>query len=121
MSGGERRRLFVARALAQEADVLILDEPFSGVDASAQSNLMDVLEALNHEGITLILSTHDLSLAFHRFHKVLALRRRMIAYGPAAAVYIPDTLTQLYGGRLATWDDGQQMMVFVDDHTCDDC
>jgi ABC-type Mn2+/Zn2+ transport system ATPase subunit len=121
LSGGQRRRVFIARALVQAADILILDEPFSGVDTNAQSNLMDTLERLNRDGITVILSTHDLNLAFQRFDKVMALRQRLIAYGAPDAVYTPDTLAQLYGGRLATWDDGRQVTVFLDDHNCDDC
>lgn len=118
LSGGQRRRVFIARALAQEADTLLLDEPFSGVDASAQASIMDVLDALNADGLTIVLSTHDLGLAFRRFDRVLALRGRVIAYDTPAVVYRPEVLTQLYGGRLATWDDGQQVFVFVDDHNC---
>lgn len=121
LSGGQRRRVFIARALAQQADTLILDEPFSGVDASAQSSLMEVLESLNRDGMTIILSTHDLGLAFNRFDRVLAINTTLIADGPAESIYRPDILGKLYGGRLATWDDGRQVMVFVDDHRCDEC
>lgn len=121
LSGGQRRRAFIARALAQQADILILDEPFSGVDAHAQASLMDVLESLNRDGMTVILSTHDLGLAFNRFDRVLAINTTLIADGRAEMVYTPDVLGQLYGGRLATWDDGRQVMVFVDDHHCEAC
>jgi ABC-type Mn2+/Zn2+ transport system ATPase subunit len=118
LSGGQRRRVFIARALAQEASLLLLDEPFSGIDASAQDGLLAVLEALNRDGLTILLTTHDLGLAFSRFDRVLALRRRLIACGTAAEVYQPDVLRALYGGRLATWDDARGMMVFVDDPCC---
>ncbi len=121
LSGGQRRRVFVARALAQEANVLVLDEPFSGVDAGAQADLMDVLDGLNREEITILLSTHDLGLAFNRFDKVMALNRQMIAYGTRDVVYKGDVLARLYGGRVATWQEGGQMMLFVDDHHCEDC
>ncbi|MCB9451326.1 MAG: metal ABC transporter ATP-binding protein [Anaerolineaceae bacterium] len=121
LSGGQRRRAFIARALAQQADTLVLDEPFSGVDAHAQSSLMDVLESLNQEGMTIILSTHDLGLAFSRFDRVLAINTTLIADGEAKAVYTPEVLGQLYGGQLATWDNGRQVMVFVDDHHCEEC
>lgn len=121
LSGGQRRRAFIARALAQEARLLLLDEPFSGVDASAQDSLMHTLDSLNSEGLTIVLSTHDLGLAFNRFDKVMALNHQMIAYGTPAEVYRPDVLAGLYGGRFATWRDGDQTMLFVDDHTCDDC
>jgi manganese/zinc/iron transport system ATP- binding protein len=118
LSGGQKRRVFIARALAQEAKILLLDEPFSGVDASAQASLMDVLDSLNHDGMTIILCTHDLGLAFSRFDKVMALHREVIAYGTAQEVYQPDVLAKLYGGQLATWQDGHQVMLFVDDHHC---
>jgi ABC-type Mn2+/Zn2+ transport system ATPase subunit len=120
LSGGQRRRVFIARALAQEASLLLLDEPFSGVDASAQASLMDVLDSLNHDGLTILLCTHDLSLAFNRFDKVLALRRQLIAFGAPSEVYHPEILAQLYGGQITTWQDSQQTMLFVDDHHCDE-
>lgn len=121
LSGGQRRRVFIARALAQQANVLLLDEPFSGVDTATQSSLMDTLDELNRDGLTILLSTHDLGLAFRRFERVLALNRQLVAYGPAAEVYQPAVLARLYGGQLATWQDGHQVMVFVDDHHCADC
>ena len=118
LSGGQRRRVFIARTLAQSADVLILDEPFSGVDASAQAEIMAVLDRLHADGLTIVLCTHDLGLAFNRFDKVLALNRHRIAYGPPDEVYTPQVLSQLYGGRLTTIQDGEQVTVFVDDHHC---
>ena len=118
LSGGQRRRVFVARALAQAADVLILDEPFSGVDASAQAEMMAVLDGLHADGLTILLCTHDLNLAFHRFDRVLALKETVIADGPPDAIYTRDVLAQLYGGRLATMQDGAELTVFVDDHDC---
>jgi ABC-type Mn2+/Zn2+ transport system ATPase subunit len=121
LSGGQRRRVFIARALAQQADILILDEPFSGVDASAQADLLNVLDALNRDGLTILLSTHDLDLAFHRFDRVMALQRRLIAFGTPQEVYTPEMLTRLYGRQILVWKDGQPLSVFVDEHGCADC
>jgi ABC-type Mn2+/Zn2+ transport system ATPase subunit len=121
LSGGQRRRVFVARALAQNADILLLDEPFSGVDVSAQAELMNVLDRLNVEGLTILLSTHDLDLAFHRFSRVLALRKRLIAFGTPQEVYQTEVLAQLYGKRLVAWHDGDPVSVFMDEHGCADC
>jgi ABC-type Mn2+/Zn2+ transport system ATPase subunit len=118
LSGGQRRRAFIARALAQEAEILILDEPFSGVDASAQAEMMDVLDGLRRDGMTILLSTHDLGLAFRRFDRVLAMRYHLIAYGTPAEVYTPEVLAQVYGGKLTTLDGGHGVTVFVDDHGC---
>ena len=121
LSGGQRRRVFIARALAQEAQMLVLDEPFSGVDVQAQSELLDVLDHLNADGMTVLLSTHDLDMAYHRFDKVLALRRTLIGFGAPSDVYTPERLAQMYGRRLAVWENGQRVSVFVDDHGCHDC
>lgn len=121
LSGGQRRRVFIARALAQNARVLILDEPFSGVDVRTQAELMDTLDRLNGEGMTIVLSTHDLDLAFHRFDRVLALRRHVIALGPAQTTYTPQVVAQLFGRKIIAWQDGHPVHVFVDDHQCDSC
>lgn len=121
LSGGQRRRVFIARALAQQAKILILDEPFSGVDASAQADLMDVLDRLNREGLTIVLSTHDLDLAFHRFDRVLALRRTVIGCGYPDEVYRADVLSRLYDRRIVAWHQGEAVSVFVDEHGCADC
>jgi ABC-type Mn2+/Zn2+ transport system ATPase subunit len=117
LSGGQRQRVFMARALAQQAAVLLLDEPFAGVDVAAQEGLMDVINRLNDDhNLTILLSTHDLGLAFKRFRRVMALNRRLIAIGPAQDLYTPDVLSELYGGAIATMQDGDRVMVFVDEH-----
>jgi ABC-type Mn2+/Zn2+ transport system ATPase subunit len=121
LSGGQRRRVFIARALAQNDDILLLDEPFSGVDPSAQADLLDTLDKINREGVTIVLSTHDLDLAYHRFDRVLALRRRLIALGAPDQVFLPDVLTQLYGRGLFAHHDGQHLDFYVDEHGCDGC
>ena len=122
LSGGQRRRAFIARALAQDARLLILDEPFSGVDASAQAELMHVIDHLNADGMTILLSTHDLDLAFRRFQTIIALRRRLIAHGTPDQVVTSQALTQLYGTRVVTMqDDGHPLTLYVDDHHCEGC
>ncbi len=122
LSGGQRRRVFIARALAQKARLLILDEPFSGVDVSAQGDLMQVLDRLNADGITILLSTHDLDLAYRHFDKVMAIRRRLIAYGDPKDVFCSETLAQLYGARVVAYhSDGHPMTMYVDDHHCSEC
>ncbi|MBE2182466.1 MAG: metal ABC transporter ATP-binding protein [Anaerolineae bacterium] len=120
LSGGQRRRVFIARALAQQADVLLLDEPFSGVDIAAEADLLAVLRRLNDEGITLLLSTHDLELAREQFDKVLALRRKVIAFGQPREVFTREHLTQLYGKRIIAYENGAPAEIFVDEHGCED-
>jgi ABC-type Mn2+/Zn2+ transport system ATPase subunit len=118
LSGGQRQRVFIARALAQNVRLLLLDEPFSGVDAVAQSSLMDVIDAVHTAGIAVLLSTHDLGLAFQRFPLVMALNKKLIAFGPAKEIAAPSILRDLYGTGIATIADGQGLTLFVDEHKC---
>ena len=74
LSGGQRRRVFVARALAQQAGVILLDEPFSGVDAAAETDIFQVLDVLRDEGIAVLLATHNLVQAATHYDKLLMLR-----------------------------------------------
>jgi ABC-type Mn2+/Zn2+ transport system ATPase subunit len=120
LSGGQRRRIFIARALAHHAHILLLDEPFSGVDASAQSSMMDVLDSLHAEGLTILLSTHDLALAFNRFDQVMALRKHLIALGRPHEIDMQSMLHDLYGQQVTPW--GKVDLPFpIDDHHCGDC
>jgi len=119
LSGGQQQRMFMARALAQGADVLLLDEPFSGVDAEAQAAIFDLLDELRQRGVTVLLSTHDLQMATTRFDRLLLLNRRLLADGPAQSILTPDHLLAAYGGRLTFWRDGAgNCTVSV---TTDDC
>jgi ABC-type Mn2+/Zn2+ transport system ATPase subunit len=121
LSGGQRRRVFIARALAQQTDCLLLDEPFSGVDVSAEQEMLDVLLRLNDEGITLLLCTHDLEQAREHFRTVLALRNHVIACGSPQAVLTRETLTAMYGRRVLAYDmNGQPATLYIDEHGCHD-
>jgi ABC-type Mn2+/Zn2+ transport system ATPase subunit len=108
----------VARALAQEVDLLLLDEPFAGVDVAAQADLMDILSSLNTDGLTILLSTHDLGLAFRRFNKVLALHQRVIAYGAPHDLHTSEVLRGLYGGGFTEVQENEQVTLYVDEHGC---
>jgi ABC-type Mn2+/Zn2+ transport system ATPase subunit len=121
LSGGQRRRAFIARALAQEADMLLLDEPMSGVDVDGQAAIMTVLDTLNADGLTILMTTHDLDLAFRRFGKVMALKRRLVAFGVPDEVYTPDALEQVYDRVLMTRTGGGRMTMLIDEHGCGDC
>lgn len=115
LSGGQQQRVFMARALAQRADVLLLDEPFSGVDVEAQAAIFQILDGLRQQGVTVLISTHDLQSATTRFDRLLLLNRRLLADGPAASVLTPERLAAAYGGRLTVWQDGQPLLVTTDD------
>jgi manganese/iron transport system ATP-binding protein len=86
LSGGQRRRVFLARALAAEPDLFLLDEPVTGVDATTQEDLMDLLESEAARGKTVVATTHDLACAAQRFQRVLAVNRTIIAHGPSSLV-----------------------------------
>jgi ABC-type Mn2+/Zn2+ transport system ATPase subunit len=104
LSGGQQQRVFLARALAQEPDVLLLDEPISGVDVPTQEAILDILAALAHAGKTLLLTTHDLRCNMEHFSGLLALNRRVIALGPVESVLTPPVLAQTYGTSLVLHD-----------------
>jgi ABC-type Mn2+/Zn2+ transport system ATPase subunit len=116
LSGGQRRRVFIARALAQETDVLLLDEPFGGVDVAAEHEIMETLDRLQAACITILISTHDLSLATTQADRLLVLNRRVIAYGTAANTLTPDVLSEAYGGRVAFFEQGDHIMFVADEH-----
>ena len=110
LSGGQRQRVFVARALAQEASVLLLDEAFSGVDAGAQEELVEVLRTLRNEGRIVLLATHDLTNLADRFDQVLCLNCHVCAFGPPDQVFTTEVIEELYGahGIRLTMDAGRQ-------------
>lgn len=117
LSGGQKRRVFIARALAQETDVLLLDEPFSGVDAAAEHEIVEMLNLLRSDGVTVLLATHDLSTA-RQFDKLLLLKQRVIAYGTPEAVFTPETLGLAYGGRIGIFPGVGQTIIIADEHGC---
>jgi manganese/zinc/iron transport system ATP- binding protein len=98
LSGGQRQRVFVARALAQQAEVLVLDEPFAGIDARTEAALLELFAGLrDREGRSLIVVHHDLQTVRTVFDWVLLLNVRAIACGPAHVVMTPENLHRAYG------------------------
>ncbi len=115
LSGGQRRRVFVARALAQQASVLLLDEPFSGVDATAENDILQVLDVLREEGVALLLATHNLVQAATHYDKLMLINSgRMIAFGTPAEVYTPDNRAATFGDRIALIREGDQYHIIAD-------
>jgi ABC-type Mn2+/Zn2+ transport system ATPase subunit len=99
LSGGQRQRALMARALVQDAPVLLLDEPFTGVDRPSEELLTRLLDDLAAEGRGLLVSTHDLEQARH-WDRVLCLNRRAVAFGPPDEVLTRDVLEQTYGAEI---------------------
>lgn len=100
LSGGQQQRVFLARALAQQPHILLMDEPFTGVDIAAQEITLTLLEHLQESQVTVMVSTHDLNLASERFAQVLLLNRRLIAFGSPTEVFTPDHLSQAFGSHV---------------------
>ena len=117
LSGGEKRRVFIARALAQGASILLLDEPFSGVDVMAQQTLFEILDHLRSENVTVVLATHDLNLVATHFDFLLVLNQQMFAYGTPEVVFTPQIMAAAFGGQMAIWHDNGQIIALTDQHT----
>ncbi len=107
LSGGQRQRTFIARALTQEADILILDEAFSGVDIASQEGVINVLRALRDEGKTIVVATHDLNTLADRFDYVLCINRHICAHGKPESVFTREVLIELYGSHGEMFADHQ--------------
>lgn len=97
LSGGQRQRVLIARAIAQQAKLLLLDEPFNGVDSTTQTMLLDVLDDLRANGAAVVMSTHDLAVAHLACDDCVLLNRRQVAFGPVARVLTDDLLRETYG------------------------
>lgn len=102
LSGGQQQRVFLARALAQGADLYLLDEPFAGVDAATEKAIIAVLKELKSQGKTVIAVHHDLATVPEYFDQVFLINTRAIAEGPVAQAFTESALQEAYGGRLAT-------------------
>jgi len=100
LSGGQQQRVFMARALAQGSEILLLDEPFAGVDAATERAILDVLERAKSAGKTLIVVHHDLATAAEYFDRLVLIKQRLYAYGPPEAVLREDLLSEVYEGKL---------------------
>ena len=105
LSGGQQQRVFLARALMQRAQLYLMDEPFSGVDALTEGAILRVLGELRQRGCTIVAVHHDLSTVRERFDHVLLLNKRLVAAGPVAATFTSQALQRAYGGRLAVMVD----------------
>ncbi len=107
LSGGQRQRVFVARALAQEAKILLLDEAFSGVDVASQEGLVKVLRDLRDDGKIVLMATHDLTNMAGRFDEVLCINYHVCAWGPPEKAFTPAVLEELYGAHGVTFANNQ--------------
>ena len=101
LSGGQRQRALLAQVAAQDAELLLLDEPFTGVDRPTEETVRKLIDAWRDEGRTVMVATHDLARAARDYDLVLALNRRVIAFGPAAEACTEDVLAATFAGHIA--------------------
>lgn len=100
LSGGQRKRVFVARALAQGAKIIFLDEPFTGVDVKTENTLIDLFRGLAAEGCLIVVSTHNLGSVPHFCDEVILINRTLIATGPVETTFTEENLSRAFGGML---------------------
>lgn len=110
LSGGQQQRTFLARALVQEADLYLMDEPFAAVDASTERAIVDVLRQLQAQGKTAMVVHHDLHTVPEYFNHLVLLNMRAIAHGPMESTFTPENLQRTYGGRLTLLDEVAEAM-----------
>jgi manganese/iron transport system ATP-binding protein len=102
LSGGQQQRVFLARALAQQAEVLLFDEPFTGVDKKTEGILLNIFDELRIEGKIMLVSSHDWGQTLAHLDRLLLLNQRLIADGSPQQVMTPENLHQAYGASLQT-------------------
>jgi manganese/iron transport system ATP-binding protein len=114
LSGGEQQRMFLARALAQQAELMLMDEVMSACDVPSQEEIFRVLERLKEQRIAVMVSTHNLEDAASRFDRVLLMNQALIGLGSSTEVFVPDRLKLAYGGHLRFVNTPQGMLILND-------
>ena len=105
LSGGQFQRVLIARGLAQDADILLLDEAFSAVDVGAQEDIMSLISDINLDGKTILVATHDINNLEEKFDEVLCLNRHCCAYGDPSEVLTTDVIKEMYGSHYEMFKD----------------
>ncbi len=110
LSGGQQQRTFLARALVQDADLYLMDEPFAAVDAATERAIIDLLREMRSAGRTAVVIHHDLQTVPDYFDHVVLLNMRVVATGPVETVFTSENLQKTYGGRLTLLDEVTEAM-----------
>jgi manganese/iron transport system ATP-binding protein len=116
LSGGQQQRVFLAQAISQEAEVVLLDEPLTGLDLPSQDAIFDIMQSMRNEGAAVLVATHDLNLAAEHFDQALLLNRQLIAFGPPEEVFKRDNLINAYGAQVHVLSGEDHALVLAD--TC---
>lgn len=110
LSGGQQQRTFLARALVQDADLYLMDEPFAAVDAATEKAIVKILQEMKQAGKTALVIHHDLQTVPEYFDYVILLNMRVIDHGPTEQVFTPENLQKTYGGRLTLLEEATETM-----------
>jgi len=110
LSGGQQQRTFLARALVQDADLYLMDEPFAAVDAATEKAIVDILRELKQRQKTAVVIHHDLQTVPEYFDYVVLLNMRVVAHGPVETTFTSENLNKTYGGRLTLLDEVTEAM-----------
>ncbi len=100
LSGGQQQRVFLARSLAQQADLYFMDEPFAGIDAATENAILELMSDMRKSGKTILVVHHDLQSAYEYFDWIVLLNTRLVACGPTEEVFTTELLNEAYGGKL---------------------
>lgn len=109
LSGGQQQRVFIARALAMNATILLMDEPLSGLDIPSQEAILDILAGLRAEEVTVLLATHNLGMAANKFDRIMLLNKRIVALGDSERVLSAENLLAAYGGNMTVQTNGHTL------------
>ncbi|MBD3787348.1 MAG: manganese/iron ABC transporter ATP-binding protein [Sphingomonadales bacterium] len=125
LSGGQKKRVFLARALAQEGQVILLDEPFTGVDVKTEAQIIDLLRALRDEGRVMLVSTHNLGTVPEFCDRTVLVKGTVLAHGPTETTFTRENLEAAFGGVLRQFtlggadlhddDDARKLSILTDD------
>ena len=110
LSGGQQQRMFIARALAQEAELMLMDEPLTGLDAPAQEGILSLLDRLKNEKVTVMVATHDLEQAANHFDRIMLLNHKIVAFDEPKEVLHTENLVKAYGGRMRVDSEGAMLV-----------
>jgi ABC-type Mn2+/Zn2+ transport system ATPase subunit len=122
LSGGQQQRMFIARALAQEAEIMLMDEPLTGLDVNSREDIIGILDGLREQRVTVLVALHDLKLAAEHFDAVMLLNHRLISLGSPVEAFKEEHLAKAYGSHRIPRNlvSGGSVWLAMDDGCCNE-